>query len=88
MRADDTCRSCRKPIRWAIHETTGRRMPLDVDARPDGNVVIVEWREGRPHALPVVAVGKSAISRAVTSYRYVSHFATCPNSTRHRRKKG
>lgn len=89
MRHDDTCSSCRAPIRWAVHETTGRRMPLDPSPVADGNVVVVEWREtSGVFALPVIGVGAKALDRAVTRYRYTSHFATCPNAKRHRRDRG
>lgn len=42
------CRSCGAFVRWATHETTGKRMPID----PDG----------------------------------VSHFATCPDADRWRKR--
>lgn len=61
-------------------------MPLDPDPDGDGNVVVVEWdddgRRGMP--LPVVKVG--AFDEAATSYRYRSHFASCPNAANHRRR--
>lgn len=92
MRHDDTCSSCRAPIRWAVHETTGRRMPLDPTPVADGNVVVVEWRNVEQtrgaYALPVIGVGAKALGRAATGYRYTSHFATCPNAKQHRRDRG
>lgn len=92
MRADSECRSCHAPVRWAVHETTGRRMPLDCEPVPDGKVVVVEWHDTNPdtgarytYPLPIVGVGKKAITRAASEYRYTSHFATCPNAARHRK---
>lgn len=85
MRSDGSCRSCHAPIRWAVHEVTGKRMPLDPHPVVTGNVAVVEWRGGEPMSLPVVAVGKAIAERSITPYRYVSHFATCPNAKSHRR---
>jgi hypothetical protein len=88
MRADGTCRTCGAPIRWAVHVATGNRLPLDVEAREDGNLGVVEWQEpsGRALAVPIVAVNPSPGSQA-TAYRYTSHFATCPQAAEHRRKR-
>lgn len=90
MRADGHCRSCDAPIRWAQHSVTGRNMPIDAAHNPDGNVVVVDWLNvGDPTKTPtpVVAVGKAALDKAINGYRYTSHFATCPNASKHRRKK-
>lgn len=37
---ESTCTGCGKPVRWVITEG-GRRMPLDPDPVPEGNVVPV-----------------------------------------------
>jgi hypothetical protein len=34
------CRSCGAPIRWVVTEK-GKRIPLDRDPQPDGNIVPV-----------------------------------------------
>ena len=67
-----TCRSCGAPIDWAV-TAAGKRMPLDVERRDDGNVTFDPDGTAR-----VVPVGKGS---------RVSHFATCPNAQSHRRKR-
>lgn len=78
--------SCGAPMRWAHHETTGRRMPLDAEANPAGNISVVRWGDRQPNgmALPIIAVNV-APDRAMTPMRYTSHFATCPNAAEHRK---
>jgi hypothetical protein len=86
MRASALCKSCNEPVRWAIHATTGRRMPLDPEATPDGNIAVVGWDDttgGMP--TPIVKVNAPE-GEPVTEYRYVSHFATCPDAAAHRRR--
>jgi hypothetical protein len=68
------CRSCKAEITWA-ETRQGRRIPLDVEERSDGNIVIE-------------ADGKAAYltkGQAYTGPRFVSHFATCPQSKSWRR---
>lgn len=85
MQPDGKCRSCGAAIRWAVSANTGGRIPLDPQPVEGGNLGVVEWAEHpRPQRdTPVVAVDPVA---ALTGYRYVTHFATCPNADRHRRK--
>lgn len=77
------CRSCGAAVKWAMM-AKGKKMPID--PRPDerGNLVLeadmgpggasVKWR------VRVVRLPQDA-----GATRYISHFATCPNSRRHRR---
>jgi hypothetical protein len=85
MRADAKCRSCGAPIRWARSATTHTAIPLDAEANPNGNLQVVEWNDTRnPQTpTPVVAVNPT---KALTDYRYMSHFVTCPNADKHRRR--
>lgn len=69
------CRSCQAPIRWKLTEA-GKRMPIDRDPVPDGNVVLLDG--DRVHVLHADEVADDVP-------RYVSHFATCPNARGHRR---
>lgn len=90
MRADAECHSCHAPIRWAIHAVTGRRMPLNPEANPRGNIGIVEFVEcdgatRLPLAIPKVVINPKA-EATVTPYRYTTHFATCPEANAHRRR--
>jgi hypothetical protein len=79
MRSDGNCRSCNAPIRWAIFDG-GKRVPLDAEANPDGNLGVIRWgpRSGSAFALPVVAVNPTGPTE--TPFRYTSHFATCPQA--------
>jgi hypothetical protein len=79
------CRSCGQPIRWAITRND-RRMPLDPEPHPDGNVQIVAHDDGRD--LVSVLVGRArddCVAAAVPLYR--SHFQTCPHADQHRRPR-
>jgi hypothetical protein len=72
-----TCRSCGAEIRWAVSMSTGRRMPIDAEPTPDGNVLLHPGGGATVLAAGVpVPVGRS---------RYTSHFATCPHANTHRR---
>ena len=63
---DTACRSCGEPIRW-VETRQGKRMPLDVEERSDGNVVIEA--DGKARVLPK--------GDPYTGPRYVSHFSSC-----------
>jgi hypothetical protein len=88
------CRDCGRDIVWA-RTNSGKPMPLEVPAAPDGNVaalVPAQQRVGDDMALglgtlAVVLAGDvldEARDRGVRLY--LSHFATCPAaSTRKRR---
>jgi hypothetical protein len=81
------CSSCRKTIVWAVTTKTGRAIPLDPTPGPEGNVTIV----GRsPRDCPLVLVlspEELALAREHGVPRlYVSHFATCPDAAKWRRK--
>ena len=69
-----SCRSCGAEIRFVL-TTTGKRMPIDAEPRPDGNLVL---REGvvRPFVPHV----------STDTERWVSHFSTCPQSRDWRRR--
>ena len=87
MTPNANCRSCGAPLRWAVMESTGSAFPLDPAATDVGNIGVVSWRM-RDHGAhtPVCAI-KPAADRALTAYRYTSHFATCSAADSHRRKK-
>jgi len=78
--ATATCSSCAAPIRWVV--TLGdKRMPLDVDPHPDGNVVRVVT-DGRVRAR---VLNGDEMPAQETAWR--SHFVTCPHAAEHRRRK-
>lgn len=71
------CNSCGAEIQWVPTVITKKMAPLDLEPRPDGNVVI---RNGQAHYL-------SANNPVQPDeLRYVSHFSTCPNAAEHRKR--
>lgn len=72
------CRTCRAPIIWAITQR-GARMPVDAAPVPGGNVVLEHRKDGTVLARTQGELGGAAV-------RHVSHFATCPGATHHRRR--
>ena len=67
----DTCRSCSAEIEWAV-TTNGRPIPLDLERHPYGNITLDDAGVAQ-----VVVPGEGDRS---------SHFATCPDAARFRRK--
>lgn len=73
---------CGAPILWA-KTTAGNAVPLDPDPVDGGNLELVgDWSAGRQSG--VIA---SYVQAEPGVARYVSHFATCPNSKDHRAPK-
>lgn len=69
------CRSCRKPIFFALTEK-GHRMPIDPEPRMDGSLIVTEEVDGPTcRAAPLDFSGP----------RFLSHFATCPQAAQHRK---
>jgi hypothetical protein len=90
------CRSCGAPI-WFGLTAKGRKMPMDPTPVEDGNVVMDRLEQvmdqiagagpdGPGQALPHVRVLAKGEAVDPDVPRYVSHFATCPASERHRRQ--
>jgi len=75
MKANTTCRSCRAPVRWCITAATGKRMPVDPDPVPDGNIFVHHIEGGTP--IIEVTLSHDEVPRSVP-FTYVSHFVTCP----------
>lgn len=69
----DACRSCRAPIVWA-RTLKGRRIPLDPEPGPAGNLVIND------------GVAITAPADAPAGIRFTSHFATCEFAHTHRKR--
>lgn len=76
-----TCTSCKAPIVWAVHATTGKRMPMQRD--PAGTFTIdhegLARHEGKAPVPP--------IEGTATVQRYSSHFSSCPQASQHRRAR-
>lgn len=85
------CGSCQAPVVW-VETESGKRMPIDrdpvpADAERPGNLIktgVTEvMRNGRHETVPTVMVVKP--DDPTPAARYISHFATCPNSKSHRK---
>ena len=74
----EPCKSCGAKMIWTVTEK-GRNMPIDPLPVLNGNIDLTK-REDDTY----LAKYKKADPEKTG---YVSHFATCPNSRQHRRKK-
>ncbi len=80
------CRSCGAPIIWARTEA-GKPMPVDADPIDGGNVLLVATGTATPIARSHPAVDPRIDGLAVEAApRHTSHFATCPQAGKWRRK--
>ena len=73
-----TCKSCGAPIIWA-KTPKGKRLPLDPEPVDNGNVILTT--EGA--VVLGVAVNEPEYAHLD---KYVSHFATCPSASSHRKR--
>lgn len=71
------CRSCGAPIRWE-RTVNDKPIPLDPEPVETGNLAIRD--DGKLYA---ISEGQGTLDLGVP--RYVTHFATCPNASEHRR---
>jgi hypothetical protein len=76
------CGSCGAPIRWAV-TVNGKRMPVDDQPVPDGNLILSDPAPGA--YAPTAAVIDPDALLIGDPPRFVSHFVTCPNAAQHRR---
>lgn len=92
------CRSCGAEVWWAW-TTGGKRMPVDATPDPEGMLVAVD-SEGYVLADPLLDLAiehgqASQVTMARRAHRsmtgevrrWTSHFATCPNAEKHRKKR-
>lgn len=79
----ESCRTCGAPIMWVPSFTSGKVMPLDLYPVPDGNVVLIETKDG-PRAK---VLGARSVRPAAASF-YTTHFSTCPDAAFHRTSRG
>lgn len=78
----NVCRSCGAPIVWR-HTAKGNAIPLDARERTDGNVLDY----GADTAVVVLAVGGNVpLDAAPGGTLRVSHFSTCPDAVKHRKR--
>jgi hypothetical protein len=75
------CRSCNAEIRWARTAAKKRPIPLDLQPSPEGNVHLV----GATAYMLNTEDAEQARRHHVELF--VSHFATCPHATTHRKTR-
>ena len=73
------CRSCRAPVIWAVTRA-GKRIPLDAAPSATGNLVYVGQQLDGTEVVGAPRDGDPP------EFRYVSHFATCPDAGEWRRR--
>lgn len=84
------CKSCGASITW-IKTLNERSMPCDVPAvdyqeNYKGNATIVT-DDGRVIRANIIEnANSSPLTPVIDGMGYVSHFATCPNANKHRRR--
>ncbi len=75
-----TCRSCNKPILWAV-TSNGSKIPLDPEPDFSGNIVVENG------VATVISKADLGPLFGDDLPLYTSHFATCPFAAKHRKKK-
>lgn len=97
----DTCRSCRAPVRWARSAANpDKSIPLDTAVVPPDTAGALAYVQGwaYSHRLLVDRLatshghhgGHTNEAAEVLARQYphhLSHFATCPNASQHRRPR-
>jgi hypothetical protein len=68
----DKCRRCAAPIRWG-KTAKGRRMPLDAEPNPEGNVVMLD-EFGNVRVLKKDEEPPRGVAR------WMPHWASCPHA--------
>jgi len=64
------CRSCHRPITWAVLVDSGKSIPFDGEVRPTATIVVEDDR-----AVDII-----------NADLYPVHFSTCPHAASWRRK--
>jgi hypothetical protein len=80
------CRSCAAPIRWA-KTLNGKAMPLDAEPNSAGNITLKETDDPRAPQARVLAGADLFDARAAGTTLYLSHYATCPDGEKWRRRR-
>lgn len=83
---------CGALIEWVIVERTGKRMPIDVEPVPHGNIVKtgntdVSGAARVEYVKPDPVTDQQSLVDTERAPRYVSHFATCPQAAAFRKAK-
>lgn len=76
------CRSCGAEVFWVVWRESGKRMPVDAQISPTGDLALT--LSGGPYGTLWVD-GYRAEEHGLTRRRYTSHFGTCPGAASHRK---
>jgi hypothetical protein len=74
----EKCRSCSAWIFWAKNEKSGKAMPIDHAPVAGGNLVVSDTAAG--------VFVKHDTAPDVPGLKYVSHFVTCPDRLKWRKR--
>jgi hypothetical protein len=88
MSPKQACRSCGAAIIWVKTET-GKAIPLDAEPTEGGNIIISVLGDGVEVAhVETVIETKARLACPIPAGRtaFLSHFATCPEAKKWRRK--
>lgn len=77
------CSSCGAPITWAV-TTTGKRMPVDAEPAPNGNVELTPLLSAFNRE-PTEATVHAQRPLGHEGPLHLSHFVTCPQADEWRR---
>jgi len=80
------CRSCGAPVRWA-RTLNDKAMPLDAEPSPAGNITLKETDDPRAPLARVLAGDDLFAARSAGATFYLSHYATCPDGEKWRRRR-
>jgi hypothetical protein len=86
------CRSCGAEIEWAVTEKDGKPTPVNPEPVPGGTILLRHVIVGKPPIAHVTTkdereeLSQQARSRGEESVLFVSHFATCNDPERWRKK--
>lgn len=76
------CKSCRRPI-YLLETGDGKWMPVDADPALDGNLRI----NLTDSTVQTLTGDDLALARMDGVPLHISHFATCPYASKHRRRR-
>lgn len=85
----DHCRSCGVEVIWTVTET-GKQMPVDVEPVENGNLLLMHRKGFKPLSVYQSKEMLAALAEhgGLQAHRlHLSHFATCPQSKKWRKKQ-
>ena len=82
--APTVCESCKAPTRWAETDS-GNWMMVDPQPSERGNLRLRD-RGTEPPGVSRLGTREAQLARHAGEDLYISHFATCTNADKHRRR--